>query len=49
MKNYEVYVLKTATYSIEAESEEQALDIADIYLQERDFDEYEVVEIKEED
>lgn len=49
MKNYEVYVSKTATYIIEAKSEAQALNIADMYLQERDFDECEIVEIKEED
>lgn len=48
MKEYEVYVMKKATYLIKAESEEHALDIADEYLQERDFDECEVIKIREE-
>lgn len=44
---YEVYVMKAATYTIEADSEEEALDVADEYLMACDFDDYEVTEIKE--
>lgn len=42
---YEVYVMKEATYTIEAESEEDALNIADAWLMEQDFDECDVEEI----
>ena len=44
---YKVYVMKEATYTIEADSEEEALDIADGYLMECDFDDYDITEIKE--
>jgi hypothetical protein len=43
IKLYEVYVKKEATYYIEAESEEEALDIADEWLNERTFDDYEII------
>lgn len=39
---YVVTVEKRATYEIEADSEAQALNIADEWLHERDFDECEV-------
>ena len=42
---YEVYVMKEATYIIDAESEEDALNIADLWLMERDFDECDIEEI----
>jgi hypothetical protein len=45
---YEVYVIKEACYEIEADSETEALMIADEYLQNRDFDDYEIKVLSEE-
>lgn len=47
-KKYLVYVKIEAEYEIEAENEEHALDIAYDYLVERDFDDYEIREITDE-
>ena len=46
-KYYRVTVTKSATYDIKAASKEMALNIADEYLMERDFDECEIIEIEE--
>ena len=46
-KYYQVTVTKSATYDIKATSEEMALNIADEYLMERDFDECEIKEIED--
>ena len=44
MKLYKVKVLKEATYYIEAENEAEALDLADEWLNERNFDNYSIEE-----
>ena len=44
MKVYKVKVLKEATYYIEAENEAEALDLADEWLNERNFDNYSIEE-----
>ena len=43
-KLYKIYVKKEASYYVKAESEEEALNIADEWLNERDFDDYEIEE-----
>lgn len=48
-KVYEVYVTKSAVYCIEAESEEEALNIADEWLNDREFDRCVIREIDAED
>lgn len=45
MKLYKVKVLKEATYYIEAENEAEALDFADEWLNERNFDNYSIEEM----
>lgn len=46
---YVVTVEKKATYFVEASSETQALNIADEWLNEREFDECDIREANEED
>lgn len=48
-KIYKVHALKEATYYIEAENEAEALDLADEWLNERNFDNYSIEEISEEE
>ena len=49
MKVYKVKVLKEATYYIEAENEAEALDLADEWLNERNFDFFSTEEIDTEE
>lgn len=44
-KLYKVHVLKEATYYIETETDAEALDLADEWLNERDFDYCSIEEI----
>ena len=48
-KVYRIYVKKEAEYVIKARSREQACMIADEWLSERDFDDYSINEIEDED
>lgn len=45
MKLYKVTVIKEATYYVEAENDAEALDLADEWLNERNFDNYSIEEI----
>lgn len=46
-KLYKIHVLKEAVYHIEAENEAEALDFADEWLNERNFDYYSIEEVNE--
>ncbi len=48
-KLYKIHVLKEAVYKIEAESETEALDFADEWLNEREFDYYSIENLSEEE
>ena len=49
MKLYKVKVLKEATYYVEAENDAEALDLADEWLNERNFDNFSIEEISVEE
>ena len=48
-KMYEIYVTKSAVYCIEADSEEEALMVADEWLNDCEFDKCVIREIEKED
>lgn len=49
MKVYKVKVVKEATYYVEAENDAEALDLADEWLNERNFDDFSIEEISAEE